>query len=150
MPLMTGWLDDPVWAVRETSVDALKRLIRQFGTVLANSLIVPAFFSLSKHRNYLRRITFLYALSATCSVVSVDTLRSQYLPILNSLAADPIANVRLNVAKTLQTMVPVLLTSELKDSLAQVIIPILQGLQRDADVDVHDFATRALNMVPAF
>jgi serine/threonine-protein phosphatase 2A regulatory subunit A len=149
--LVTSWLDDPVFAVRETAIESIKRIVRQFGSEWAVKGLLPRLLELGRHRNYLRRNTLLFALSATCSVVSPIVVESMYLPVLQQLSTDPIANVRLNVAKALEAVVPVLAAeSAAKELLRAPIIPILQQLQRDADVDVHDFATQALNIIPAF
>lgn len=151
---MISWLNDTVFAVRETTVDSLKRLIRQFGSDWAvESGLLQRLLELGQHRNYLRRETLLFALASTCSVVSSKVISSFYIPALEVLSTDPIANVRFNVAKTLEAIIPVLLSiddSNIKSLLNAPIIPVLQQLQRDSDVDVHDFATKTLNMVPAF
>ena len=127
----------------------------QFESEWIDSNIIPLLLPLAKHRNYLRRMTLLSALSSTCSTVSFSALRAQYLPMLEHMATDPIANVRLNVAKTIQVMVPVMVAatthkSNVRETLNNVIIPILQQMQRDADVDVHDSATQALDIIPVF
>lgn len=171
--MVLSWLEDAVFAVRETAVDSIKRLIRNFGSGWAvGSGLMEQMLKLKDHRNYLRRQTLLFALAATCSVVDRSVVETVYLPVLGQLAADPISNVRFNVAKTIEAIVPVLLASpnpapspspapsatpntDLKDSAARdiilnAIVPILQQLQRDADVDVQEFSTRALNIIPAF
>lgn len=152
--LVVGWLNDPVYAVRQCVIDCVTRIVRQFGSEWAvGSGFLARVMALGSHRNYLRRLTLLSALASTCSSLAPTVLKEHYLPLLEKLAADPIANVRFNVAKTLECLVPVLLASSdpVASSLVQVpIVPILQQLQRDADRDVHDFATRALNLIPAY
>lgn len=144
-----------MFAVRETTVDALHRIIRQFGSEWTDSALLPRLLPLAKHRNYLRRTTLLRALGASGAVVSLAALRTHFLPVLEQLASDPIANVRFGVARTLQTLIPVLAASstgnaEIREALSKTVIPLLQQLQRDNDVDVHDYATEALNLIPVF
>lgn len=155
MSLLIDWLEDPVFAVRETAVDALHRVIRQFGPDWADAALLPRLLPLAKHRNYLRRMTLLRALGASGAVVSLAALRTHFLPVLEQLAADPIANVRFSVARALQALIPVLAASstgnaEIREVLSKTVIPLLQQLQRDNDADVHDYATDALNLVPVF
>lgn len=152
---MIGWLGDPVYAVRHSVIDCAKRIMRQFGGDWAvSSGFLGRLLELGSHRNYLRRMTLLSALASTCSSISPAVIRDHYLPLVEKLASDPIANVRFNVAKTLEAFVPVLLASSdggMAQSLLRTpIVPILQQLQRDSDHDVHNFATRALNLIPAF
>lgn len=152
---MIDWLEDPVFAVRETAVDALHRVIRQFGPEWADVALLPRLLPLAKHRNYLRRMTLLQALGASGAVVSLTALRTHFLPVLEQLAVDPIANVRFSVARTLQALIPVLAASsassaDIRETLSKTIVPLLQQLQRDSDVDVHDYATDALNLIPVF
>lgn len=64
------------------------------------------------------------------------------LPTIVSLSNDPIPNIRFNVAKTLETLFPLLKHDG--DTLANTIHPVLQKLSGDTDVDVRFYATRAL------
>lgn len=164
--LVFSWLGDSVFAVRETAIDSVKRLVRQFGSEWAvASGFLANLLELASHRNYLRRQTILFAMAALCSVVPTGVILDLFLPCLERLAGDPIPNVRFNVAKTLEAIVPVLLAAMTATTamtagamapplasqvIRDQILPTLQQLQRDADVDVHDFATRALNIIPAF
>lgn len=139
-----------VYAVRETTIGSLKRIIRQFGSEWAlSSGIIERLLSIGQHRNYLRRLTLLFALGSICSVVSISMITDTFLPMMESLSADPIANVRFNVAKTFEAMVPVLLAADQSALVDAKILPILQQLERDLDQDVQDFALRALKLVPS-
>ncbi|PJF20102.1 hypothetical protein PSACC_00080 [Paramicrosporidium saccamoebae] len=150
--LAISWLNDAVFAVRETAVDSVKRIIQQFGSEwTVNSGLLQQLLEYAQHRNYLRRMTLLSALSQTCCVVETPVITAQFVPILEKLASDPIANVRFNVAKALQAIVPILIAaSECNEVLRAPIVPMLQELQRDADSDVRDHATLALNIIPVF
>ena len=97
------------------------------------------------------------------SVVSMEVIAKHILPMLEKLAADDIPNIRFNVAKTYQELIKVLrrlpeqgtiytlekagapfspspLGQQLID---ERILPALEKLQKDDDVDVRFFATSA-------
>lgn len=149
-----SWLNDVVFVVRETAVDSIKRIIQQFGSEWAvSSGFLEGLLEFAQHRNYLRRVTFLIALGNLSPVLDPKALQSHIIPALEKLSSDPIANVRFNVAKTIEETIPILTASEesrLKETIGTTIIPMLQQLQRDADADVRDFATRTLNLIPVF
>lgn len=62
------------------------------------------------------------------------------LPTVLLLAADPVANVRFNVAKTLQKITPFLEPSVVDSQ----VKPALDKLNGDTDVDVKHFASEAI------
>lgn len=77
--------------------------------------------------------------------MNVEIIRSDIIEPLLTLAADPIPNIRFNVAKCLE----VLATSYSKspDGLELVqskVVPVLEQMKNDTDADVRYFATRAL------
>lgn len=61
------------------------------------------------------------------------------LPMAVGMAADKVPNIRFNVAKSLSTM------SDLcgSDTTNKSIIPVLDSLMEDADVDVKYFARKS-------
>ena len=62
------------------------------------------------------------------------------LPTVLGLASDPVANVRFNVAKTLQKICPVVGSSALQSQ----VKPCLEKLNQDSDADVKFFSIEAL------
>lgn len=127
----------------------MKRIVRHFGSDwFSGSGVLQEVISLSSRRNYLYRETLLLFLSTTCSIIDIHALTASYIPVLERLTYDPIANVRLNVAKSLETIIPVLIATNQSDLIRSPVLPILQQLERDADVDVRDHAERALHVVP--
>ena len=62
------------------------------------------------------------------------------LPTVLNLASDPVANVRFNVAKTLNKMCPHVGSSALQTQ----VKPALEKLNQDADSDVKFFSAEAL------
>lgn len=97
----------------------------------------------------------------------MDVISKSILPMLDKLAADDIPNIRFNVAKTYGAIIDILrklpeegtIYSLEKSSAAaqpspkgmeliqQQIVPNLEKLQKDDDVDVRYFATSAIQRV---
>ncbi|KAF5965773.1 phosphatase 2A A chain [Fusarium coicis] len=111
-------------------------------------------------RNCEPRLTPLQTLA---SVVSMDVIAKSILPMLDKLVTDDIPNIRFNVAKTYRVLINVLRRlpdegtlydlekqgSEITPSprgselIQQRVVPNLEKLQKDDDVDVRYFATTA-------
>lgn len=97
------------------------------------------------------------------SVVTLDVIDKSILPMLDKLVADDIPNIRFNVAKTYAVLIDVLrrlpesgTVYELEKSgetgtpsargqelITDRVMPNLEKLQKDSDVDVRYFATTA-------
>lgn len=98
--------------------------------------------------------------------MSMDVIAQSILPMLEKLTADDIPNIRFNVAKTYQALISVLrrlpeqgtiYTLEQSKTpfspspkgqqlIDERIMPCLEKLQKDDDVDVRYFATMAANV----
>lgn len=92
-------------------------------------------------------------------------IRDSILPILEKLVTDPIPNIRFNVAKSYAVLTDTLRNistegtiqqpkggsgaSKGQDIIEKQIIPNLEKLQQDEDVDVRYFATIAAGGGPA-
>lgn len=101
------------------------------------------------------------------SVVSIDVISKSILPMMDKLVVDDIPNIRFNVAKSYAVLIDVLkrLPSEgtvysLEKSGSNAppspkgaelindrILPSLEKLQKDDDVDVRYFATTAATSI---
>lgn len=102
-------------------------------------------------------------------MVSLDVIGQSILPMLEKLVDDEIPNIRFNVAKTYAALIDVLkrlpetgtiyelekagtkdLTAAPKslELISQRILPSLEKLQKDDDVDVRYFATTAAAAAP--
>lgn len=68
-----------------------------------------------------------------------DLTQKLLFPTVLSMAGDPVANVRFNVAKTIKKLGPVLDQSVIQGQ----VRPCLQKLKTDADIDVQFFAIEA-------
>jgi serine/threonine-protein phosphatase 2A regulatory subunit A len=90
-------------------------------------------------------MTCLFCINALADVVGADVIKRLFLPTIKTLSADPVANVRFNVAKTLSKISafldPATTEAEVK--------PILEQLNGDTDVDVKYFASEAISTIAA-
>lgn len=147
-----SWLNDSVFAIRESATQNLKKLTEVFGVDWAQQHIVPKILALSSHQNYLHRMTTLFAITvrlfcivytfsqALAPVVGADVISNTFSPLVLKMAQDPVANVRFNVAKTLEVLIPYLDAA----SVSGRIRPVLAKLAEDLDRDVRYFAGQAL------
>lgn len=84
-------------------------------------------------------------LQTMAEALPADTVRDSVLPTVIELSSDPIPNIRFNVAKSLETMIPLLKQNQaMLDLVPSMAKPTLEKLSSDPDVDVRFFANRAL------
>ncbi|OBT60957.1 protein phosphatase 2, regulatory subunit A [Pseudogymnoascus sp. 23342-1-I1] len=165
--LCMAWLGDTVFSIREAATHNLKKLTEVFGVEWANEAIIPKVMAMGAHPNYLYRMTTCFAISTLSSVVSLDVISQSILPMMDKLVADDIPNIRFNVAKSYGQLIDVLkrlpnegtVYSIEKSGLSPApspkgleliqerILPNLEKLQKDDDVDVRYFATTAASAV---
>ncbi|CAN8096626.1 unnamed protein product [Discula destructiva] len=161
--LCMGWLGDTVFSIREAATHNLKKLTEVFGVEWASEAIIPKVMAMGNHPNYLYRMTTCFAITTLASVVSLDVIDKSILPMLDKLVADDIPNIRFNVAKTYAVLIDVMrrlpdsgTVYELEKSgetgtpsargqelIPERVMPNLEKLQKDGDVDVRYFATTA-------
>ncbi len=165
--LCMGWLVDHVFAIREAATNNLKKLVEKFGVEWAQSTVIPKVLAMARDQNYLHRMTCLFCINVSLLSVSsvtdhkcgskayracfsimqvlseacgLEVTGKVLLPTVISMAGDNVANVRFNVAKTLQK-----LTARTEpQSTHGTIKPVLDKLIQDNDVDVKYFASEAL------
>ncbi|KAI1654278.1 armadillo-type protein [Daldinia decipiens] len=167
--LCMGWLGDTVFSIREAATHNLKKLTEVFGVEWASEAIIPKVMAMGSHPNYLYRMTTCFAISTLATVVSLDVIGKSILPMLEKLVADEIPNIRFNVAKTYAVLIDVLKrlpeegtvyslekagtttttpSPRATELIQQRILPSLEKLQKDDDVDVRYFATTAVAGIP--
>jgi len=144
--LCMSWLVDPVYSIREAATVNLRKLSEVFGAEWASQNILPKVMKLSEDTNYLHRLTLIFALTTVAPAITPEIIQKQVFPMLETLAMDPIPNIRFNVAKSLESMVPLLLgkDEEAKQMVDTRVRPTLAKLEEDSDNDVKYFAQRAL------
>lgn len=131
-----------VYAIREAAAKNLKKLVEKFGAEWAQNQVIPKVLAMATNTNYLHRLTTLYSVNVLAEVMGPESVVKLMLPVVIGLADDSVANVRFNVAKTLQKIAPALDESTIKSQ----IKPVLDKLNGDTDVDVKYFAQEALTV----
>ncbi|CAB4427709.1 unnamed protein product [Rhizophagus irregularis] len=92
--------------------------------------------------SFYRRIFFSYN-NGSCRYSRSD--QRFILPTVNNLVSDPIPNIRFNVAKSYEVLIPVLKQSQETVVLLDAQVkPALDKLREDSDADVKYFAEKAL------
>lgn len=166
--LCMGWLGDTVFSIREAATHNLTKLTEVFGVEWAKEAIIPKVMAMGAHPNYLYRMTTCFAISTLSTVVSLDIISNAILPMMDKLVHDQIPNIRFNVAKSYSEIISVLERlpdegtifsleksgiSSPPSTISQVliqekIVPNLETLQKDDDIDVRFFAaTTAASIV---
>ncbi|MBN3286731.1 2AAA phosphatase, partial [Polyodon spathula] len=139
--LCMAWLVDHVYAIREAATNNLKKLVEKFGKDWAQATIIPKVLVMSNDPNYLHRMTTLFCINVLSDVCGQEITTKHMLPTVIRMAGDAVANVRFNVAKSLQKVGPILDNSTLQNE----VKPVLEKLTQDQDVDVKYFAQEALS-----
>lgn len=146
--LCLSWLWDTVFSIREAAVNNLKKLTEIFGPEWCRNEIVSRLLKSDSQllENFIYRFTLLSALTALIPVVSADTVTEQILPFVKHLADDAVANIRFNVAKSYAVVVEVLAPhrDQYADVINGTILPSLNALCQDQDVDVQYFSKQSL------
>lgn len=165
--LCMGWLGDTVFSIREAATHNLKKLTEVFGVEWANQAIIPKVMAMGAHPNYLYRMTTCFAITTLSTVVSLEIISKSILPIMDKLVDDGIPNIRFNVAKSYSELISVLKrlpdegtvytleksgipsppSTEGQILIRERILPNLEKLQKDDDVDVRFFATTAASLI---
>lgn len=138
-PLVTTWMSDSIFSVREQMAMQLGNLVKQFGTDWAVQTLAPAILQFKSNQNYLIRQVTLMCVNQLQGFLPMTVLIKQFMPTVLSMSNDRVANVKFLVAKTLLLFVG---TNETKVN--QQIQACLKTLSNDADTDVKYFACMAL------
>lgn len=85
-------------------------------------------------------MTCLFCINVLAEVCGPEITTKMLLPTVMQLSTDLVANVRFNVAKTMQKITPFLEASVIDTQ----VKPALDQLNGDADVDVKHFASEAI------
>jgi len=102
-----NWLTDSIFTIREAAITNLKEITAVFGHQWLTRYMLPTLLALQTDANYLHRLTPLFGIAALGGSVPVDTIRRQFMPVLLTLSKDPVANVRMNVSKSIQIIAPI-------------------------------------------
>ncbi|KAI2656221.1 hypothetical protein H4Q32_013083 [Labeo rohita] len=106
--LCMAWLIDHVFAIREAATCNLMKLVEKFGAEWAQNTIVPKVLGMANDSNYLHRMTTLFCINALSEVCGQEITTKHMLPVVLKMSTDQVANVRFNVARSLQKIGPFL------------------------------------------
>lgn len=132
-----------VYAIREAATCNLMKLVEKFGAEWAQNTIVPKVLGMANDPNYLHRMTTLFCINALSEACGQEITTKQMLPVVLKMSNDQVANVRFNVAKSLQKIGPVLDSNALQTE----VKPVLEKLATDTDMDVKYFAQEAISVL---
>lgn len=167
LTLCMSWLWDAVYAVRDAAVNNLKQLTEIFGSAWAEEQIVTRLLNIRDEKiseeddtnvdlvdftNFIIRITCLFAVAKLIPVVDASVIVSKILPFMNHLIADPVPNIRFNVAKSYLIAVEALIKLPSADTLKLIdedILTNLNVLLNDTDVDVRYYANKSIEGIHA-
>ena len=102
--------------------------------------MVPLISQLHLESSYLRRQIALLAISSVAPLVTIETIRDFFIPILRSLAQDKVGNIRMNTAKSLSAVSKAV--TALDENMVgnadvhRAITSLLGSLTKDRDPDV--------------
>ncbi|KAH0916071.1 hypothetical protein HID58_030517, partial [Brassica napus] len=143
--LCMQWMQDKVYSIREAAANNLKRLAEEFGSEWAMQHIVPQVLDMVNNPHYLHRMMALRAISLMAPVMGSEITCSKFLPVVVEAAKDRVPNIKFNVAKLLQSLIPIVDQSVVDKTIRQCLV----DLSEDPDVDVRYFANQALRSIDA-
>ncbi|XP_052246488.1 serine/threonine-protein phosphatase 2A 65 kDa regulatory subunit A alpha isoform-like isoform X1 [Dreissena polymorpha] len=139
--LCMTWLVDHVFAIRDAATKNLQKLVEKFGLEWAQQTVIPKVLQMSRDQNYLHRLTCLFCINLLSDACGPELTVKLLLPTILTMANDNVANVRFNVAKSLQKI-----GKKLDSALLNTQVkPCLDKLKSDGDIDVCHFAYEAVD-----
>lgn len=139
-----GCLGDSVYTVRQAAAANLWRLADLFGPDWTRAHVLPKVTLMHTHTSYLHRMTALYAVQVLAEGgMDAELLRRELLPLVLTMAGDPVPNIRFTVSKTLP-----IIASHLNPGVVEgEIRPALAALADDGDRDVRYFTRKAITLL---
>lgn len=151
--LVLSWLWDSVYSIREAAVENLEKLSEIFGSDWANEEIISRILKNDSNSlsNFVYRLTSLFVLTRLVANVNEDIIVDRILPFFDELSNDQVPNIRFNVAKSYLATVEALLNKnkspETITFIKEKIIPAVEKLKADSDVDVKYFANQSFDSI---
>ena len=133
-----NWLGDDIATIREAATKNIQELTALFGTDWACECLLPAIDDIRQNSSYLRRLTAVRACGRMAIEMDSSVAQTEVLPIVLEMATDTVANIRFNVARSLEEIGPICEPGVYQ----QQILPILSLLQDDPDRDVRFYAEK--------
>uniref|UniRef100_A0A4W6E276 Protein phosphatase 2 scaffold subunit Abeta n=1 Tax=Lates calcarifer TaxID=8187 RepID=A0A4W6E276_LATCA len=154
LPAIVELAEDAKWRVRLAIIEYMPLLAGQLlALMFINSfclkLLVPLSKNLLVHYRYSSFIVVIigncpyYVSQALSEACGQEITTKHMLPVVLKMSNDQVANVRFNVAKSLQKIGPVLDSNALQTE----VKPVLEKLASDTDMDVKYFAQEAISVL---
>uniref|UniRef100_A0A0D3B1K8 Condensin complex subunit 1 C-terminal domain-containing protein n=1 Tax=Brassica oleracea var. oleracea TaxID=109376 RepID=A0A0D3B1K8_BRAOL len=121
----------------------LKRFTEEFGPEWAMQHLVPQckeVLDIVTNPHYLHRMMVLRAISLMAPVMGSEITCSKFLLVVAEASKDKVPNVKFNVAKLLQSLIPIVDQSVVEKTIRQCLV----DLSEDPDVDFRYFANQAI------
>ncbi|WZZ90669.1 hypothetical protein YC2023_119248 [Brassica napus] len=139
---VTVWkvLFGKVYSIREAAANNLKRFAEEFGPEWAMQHLV---LDMVTNPHYLHMMMVLRAISLMAPVMGSEITCSNFLPVVAEASKDRVPNVKLNVAKLMQSLISIVDHSVVEKTIRQRLV----DLNEDPDVDVRYFANQVLRSI---
>ncbi|KAL3234497.1 Polyamine N-acetyltransferase 1 [Nakaseomyces bracarensis] len=143
--LCMSLLWDPVYAVRNATVTIFTKLTDIFGSDWCRDEIISKLLDMDPQllQNFIYRFTLLSTLRELSASVNSQVTIDKILPFVTKLAEDEVPNIKFNVAKSYLIIcqnLSIKKEKELAKIMENTIIPSLEKLCQDEDIDVRYFA----------
>uniref|UniRef100_A0A803NCD1 Phosphatase PP2A regulatory subunit A/Splicing factor 3B subunit 1-like HEAT repeat domain-containing protein n=1 Tax=Chenopodium quinoa TaxID=63459 RepID=A0A803NCD1_CHEQI len=150
LPAIVELAEDRHWRVRLAIIEYIPLLASQLGVgffdeklgALCMQWLNDKVLDMATNPHYLYRMTIVQAISLLGPVMGAEITCSKLLPVVVTASKDRVPNIKFNVAKVLQSFIPIVDQSVVE----KTIKPCLIELSEDPDVDVRFFATQALQL----
>lgn len=96
-----NWFEDQAYAVRLRAAEIINELCDIFGVDRCIALVLPWLIKNTKHTSYLIRVNVLLTITVLAKKLGEDLIISRLLPIVTDLCQDPVANVRIAIARAM-------------------------------------------------
>jgi hypothetical protein len=106
-PICVGLIKDPIFTIRDTALKNFAALIGIFGAPWIQHNILPSLMACKDENNYLHRLTCLFGIAMLGPKLPIEVTRKVFVPVLLHMHTDKVANVRMNVAKAINALIPV-------------------------------------------
>jgi len=138
--MLQVWLSDPIYCIREHTMETINELGIIFGGNWVEKTILPTLLSFENNENYLFRQIPLIAFRNLAPCLNSEFYSENIFPVLSTFATDKIINLRMNVSRVI-----IEFASKLKGTDAEEkTVSLLNALKNDPEFDVSFFAKDAL------
>lgn len=148
-PICLAWLKDQIFSIREAALVNFKQLTLVYGNQWAIKNVVPKIMWHHQDSNYLHRLTPLFFMVTMADSLGADIVKAHFVPVLKVLSKDKVANIRMNVAKSIHALGQHLKTqpSPQTAEVQALLKATLTELKSDEDSDVRYYAAKALSQI---